>query len=415
MSSITSQVMKNSNPRVSVVIPAYNQAEYLGDAIQSVLSQTYQDFEIIVIDDGSTDKTPLVANEFSENVCYIRQENKGLAGARNTGIQNAKGTYIALIDSDDIWLPIFLQKMMALVADVPDAIVYYCSARYIDAKGNELPQIVASKFVPDETMYETLVKANFIIPSTVVMLRSAVLAAGLFDDSFRACEDWDLWLRLAPTCHFTSIRDCLVNYRLHGSSLSADPSKMQQAVKAVIEKHFGPDDEDMGKWPNMKRMAYGGVYRYHAWTSVLKQKNWDDCAQYTKKALRVDPTISKDLGFFFDLAMGAQPLGHRGTSKLLDLQSNAIHLKQMLSEVFDKATPSAENRVKSDTYGTTYFGLGLVAYNTGQYSLCRNYLFRALRYRPDLWQDTRVLGNILKSFLGRPILGWLRKMHGKQL
>ena len=407
--------MKNITPRVSVVIPAYNQAEYLGDAIRSVLSQTYQDFEIIVVDDGSTDNTPLVANEFSDNIRYIRQENKGLAGARNTGIRNAKSTYIALIDSDDIWLPNFLQKMMDLVAEDPDAFVYYCSARYIDTKGNELPQIVDSKFVPDGTMYETLVKANFIIPSTVVMMRSAVLAAGLFDDSFRACEDWDLWLRLAPTCHFTSIRDCLVKYRLHGSSLSADPRKMQQAVKAVIEKHFGPDDEDMRNWSNVKRMAYGGVYRYHAWTSVLKQNNWDGCAQFTKKALRVDPTISRELNFFFDLAMGAQPLGYRGTSKLLDLQSNAFYVKQMLSEVFDKATPSAEKRVKSNSYGTAYFALGLVAYNTGQFSLCRNYLFRALRYRPDLWQDSRVLGNILKSFLGRTILGWRRKMHRKQL
>jgi len=262
-------------------------------------------------------------------------------------------------------------------------------------------------------MYETLVKANFIIPSTVVMLRSAVLAAGLFDDSFRACEDWDLWLRLAPTCHFTSIRECLVKYRLHGSSLSADPQKMQLAVKAVIEKHFGPDDEDMGNWPSVKRMAYGGVYRYHAWTSVLRQKNWDSCTQHVKKALQVDPTTSRDLDFFYDLAMGTQPLGYRGTPKLLDRQTNALHVDQMLSKVFDVATTSAEKRLQCETYGTAYFALGLVAYNTGQFSLCRNYLFKALRNRPDLWKDSRVPGNILKSFLGRTLLGWIRKMHGK--
>ena len=104
--------MENSTPRVSVVIPAYNQAKYLGDAIQSVLSQTYRDFEIIVVDDGSTDDTPLVVSQLGGNLHYIRQTNQGLAGARNTGIRNAKGSYIALLDSDDIWLPEFLQKIL---------------------------------------------------------------------------------------------------------------------------------------------------------------------------------------------------------------------------------------------------------------------------------------------------------------
>jgi glycosyltransferase involved in cell wall biosynthesis len=405
--------MENRAPTVSVIIPAYNQAKFLRDAIESVVCQTYQDYEIIVVDDGSTDDTALIVAQYAKRIHYIFQENRGLAGARNTGIRNAQGQYIALLDSDDMWMPDFLMKMMALVVKDPGAIVYYCSAQYCDAEGHELPQIIVCDQIPVETMYESLAVANFIIPSTVVMLKSAILDIGLFDPSFRACEDWDLWLRIAPIGHFSCIRDCLIKYRLHGSSLSADPGKMQKAVRAVIEKHFGTEDDESGNWPRLKRLAYGGVYRYHAWTSVLRQNNWDACAVFLGKALQANPVISTEINFFYDLAMGSQPLGFRGTPQNLDLKTNAILIEKMLSQVFTDSKCSNNRLLRVQTYGTAYFALGLVAYNTGNFSLCRHFLFSALRFRPDLIGDMRVSGNILKSFLGPKMLNWLRKIRGK--
>ena len=102
--------MVNRTTIVSVIIPAYNQARFLGEAIKSVLSQTYHNFEIIVVDDGSTDDTPLVASQFAGRINYFRQENQGLASSRNTGIRNSSGHFIALLDSDDQWLPNYLEK-----------------------------------------------------------------------------------------------------------------------------------------------------------------------------------------------------------------------------------------------------------------------------------------------------------------
>ena len=135
-------------PRVSVVIPAFNQARFLPAAIDSALAQTYRDREIIVVDDGSTDETPDVARRYGDALRYVRQANKGLAGARNTGIERARGEFVALLDSDDVWLPGFLEHMMAVAEAQPRAAVYFGAWRYIDASGNPLPEPPHAHVVP---------------------------------------------------------------------------------------------------------------------------------------------------------------------------------------------------------------------------------------------------------------------------
>ena len=128
--------------RISVIIPVYNQARYLENAIKSVLIQVFTDYELIVVDDGSTDNCREVVAQFGNRVGYIWQENQGLAAARNTGIEAACGDMIALLDSDDLWLPGFLEKMMQTVSLQPEAVVYCCRARCIDSDGRELPQLL---------------------------------------------------------------------------------------------------------------------------------------------------------------------------------------------------------------------------------------------------------------------------------
>ena len=402
--------MVEQNPRISIIIPAYNQARFLNDSVNSALSQNYRNYEIIVVDDGSTDETAAVAAEYGDRIHYVYQENRGLAGARNTGIRHARGEYIALLDSDDIWQPDFLAKMMGLVAEVPDAVVFYCSARCCDVDGHELPQIIECQPVPRDQFYEKLATANFIIPSTVVMLHSAIMSIGLFDQAFRACEDWDLWLRLAPTSHFACLEECLIKYRLHGSSLSADPKKMQQAVRATIEKNFGPEGDDKDNWSRLKKIAYSGVYRYHAWTSVLRQNDWDACAEYVRKAIQTNTNTCDELDFFYDLGLGSQPLGYRGTPSHLDLEYNGEKIKQLLIKVFDGMSPD-KKVLRTRTSGTAYFALGIIAYNTGQLALCRSYTLNAIRCRPELWKDPRIRSNFIKSLLGNSILNWIRKIR----
>src|SRR5690606_3248420 len=115
--------------------------------------------------------------------------------------------------------------------------------RYMDAKGQNLLQAPSSHVVSPETMYRTLLKANFLIPSTIIMRRLVVLAAGLFDPDFRRLQDWELWVRLLRQGYrFIGTSACLVRYRIHDSSLSTDPAGGQRAALALVEKHFGPDD-----------------------------------------------------------------------------------------------------------------------------------------------------------------------------
>jgi glycosyltransferase involved in cell wall biosynthesis len=396
-------------PTVSVIIPAFNQARYLAGALQSVLDQSYRDLEIIVIDDGSTDETWSMAQRFGDAIHYIRQNNQGLPSARNRGIRQAQGKYIALLDSDDEWLPQFLESMLSLAARQPEADVYYCNARCVDEQGQELPQLAGGYLMQPQAMYAALLRANFLIPSAVLLRRDAIVEAGLFDQAMiNGCEDWDLWLRLLPTHMFVGTMACLVRYRLHGDNFSNDLIKMQQAMLAVTEKHFGSDDGQWRIWTAEKRRAYGGAYRYCALTSLLRQHDWQACAQHLRRALQIDRTLTTDLDLFYELALGTQPLGYRGSTNRLDLTDSAKHIEDLLSAILaDPALIEMHRQIR----GTAYYGLGLVAYNTHHLGLSRHFFFQALRLCPDLWSNTQIIGDITKSVVGQRGLGWLRRLR----
>jgi tetratricopeptide (TPR) repeat protein len=299
--------------------------------------------------------------------------------------------------------------MVSLATQHPEAAVYYCSAQGMDVEGRDLPQVFGGPVRPPDAMYGILLRANFLVPSTIVMRHSVIVAAGLFDQELRSCEDWDLWLRILPKHTFVGTSACLVRYRLHGGSLSTNPAGMQQATRAVIEKHFGPDDGQWQTWSEQKQRAYGGVYRYHVLTSVQRQGDWQAATQYLRQALQADPTLATDLDFFYDLALGSQSSGYRGTSYELSLEDNASHISQILANVFVSSTRSDLEPLRRQTYGTAFFALGLVAYNTRQLPLSRRFLLQALRFRPEGWRDRRVIGNLMKSLFGRSVLAKLRR------
>ncbi len=391
-------------PKVSVVIPACNQARYLAESIQSVLAQTYDDYEIIVVDDGSTDGTRAVVESLGSGIRYVWQENQGLAGARNTGIREAHGKYVALLDSDDAWLPSFLASMMSLVTTNPEASVFYCGVIYIDEWGCYLPQSGRTRVLPTGQLYETLLRYNFLIPSTIVINRDLVIAAGSFDVGFRRLQDWELWIRLLRQQHvFAGLDECLVRYRIHAQSLSTDPSGGQQAAKALVQKHFGPDDRDLEKWPADKRRAYGGLYRYYALTtSLMRESDWGGCARFLRLALEADPSLAFDLDLFYELALGSRPAGFRNASSGTEVGENAAQMVTLLKSVFERPAPLQLTSLRRPAHGTAYYALGLVAYSS-QLSpgRCRHFVRKAFAYRPDLLSDGQALGLLLKSVPGR--------------
>ena len=399
---------------ISVIIPNYNNAHFLGDAIQSVLNQTYQNFEIILVDDGSNDDSQQVVSSFGDRVRYIWQENKGLGGARNTGISAANGEFIGFLDADDQWLPDFLDTMVLLTKENPDAAVFFSNARYMDDHGRDLPQSVGVPSIPPEKIYHALLRANFIIPSTILAKRSVIVEEGLFDQTLKAlhgCEDWDLWLRIAPRYKFIGTPACLVRYRLHGNTFSANPSRMQTAVRTVIEKKFGPDDGQIQKWTPDKRRAFGGVYRYYGLTTILRQDDWQTGADYLRHAIEIDPTLAQDLDLFYDLALGSQPLGHRGTSDHIDLGKNGANLYGLLNSIFSQSHSVELKSKRRLAFGTANMALGIIAYNTGQKSSCQRFLLQALYFRPELIRDNRVTGNLIKTLIAPRIIEKLKQIR----
>jgi len=394
--------------KVSVIIPNYNNAHYLGIAIQSVLRQTYTDYEIIVVDDGSKDASRELVAKFGESVIYVYQENQGLAGARNTGIQMAKGELICLLDADDEWHPEYLQQMIALSNKNPDALVFYCMAQCMDADGHDLPQFVGGPPVDSKILYQALLRANFIIPSTVMFRRKPIIEAGCFDADLRSCEDWDLWLRILPTGKIVGAFDRLVRYRVHGGSLSTNIEGMHNAAKKVIEKHFGTDEGDPVFWEYEKRRAYGGLYRYQVITFVQRQNNWAAAASSLQKSLLIDPTLSFDLDLFYELGLGSQQVGHRGVSDVQNQELNALYLEKCVFGL-----PKVMGLLRHKTIGTAEYALGLIAYGFGQRSISRRFFAKAIFHRPELLLDTRLLGNHFKSYINRDAVNGLKKMLGR--
>lgn len=402
----------SSAPRVSVVVPAYNQADYLAIALNSILDQSYPDYEILVVDDGSTDETATVARSFSDSIRYIWQENQGLAGARNTGIRQAQGEFVALLDSDDCWHPEFLETMMALSAAQPDGSVYYAGWRYMDTQGRELPQAPGQKVIPPAQMYSALLKSNFINCCTVVMRRAAVMTSGLFDPAFRRLQDRELWVRMLRQGHtFIGTAACLVRYRIHDSSLSTDPTGGIRAVLALAAKHFGPDEGHPADWSTEKRQAYSGAYRSCAITALVRQHNWQSCAHYVRLALQIDPTLAVDLAFFYELALGAQPLGYRGTPYKTELTADCEQIEHFLHQLLQPGTAQVLPLLYHQCRGTAFYALGLSAAHRGDFALSRVALGKALFSRPELGRAFSFWRTWSKVWLGYPGYQRLRALR----
>ena len=374
----------------SVVIPVFNQKEYIRVAIESALGQSFRDHEIIVVDDGSTDGSKAIIDEFGSRARYIWQENQGLAGARNTGIRAAEGEFVALLDADDQWCPTYLEEMMSLASENPDAVAFYCMAQCMDADGHDLPQFVGGPPVEPAALYWKLLRADFLIPSTVTFRKMLVVEAGCFDASLRSCEDWDLWLRLLPTQKIVGSSRCLVRYRVHGSSLSTNVERMHDVTRKVIEKNFGPDDGKPSGWSPEKRRAYGGVYRYQVITLVQRQNNWNGCVLSLCKALEMDPSLAIDLDLFYELALGTQPFGYRGVSEFRGAEKNAVQLEKLIIDALDSPELAS---IRKQVFGTAFYALGLVSYSFGKRALSRSYFAKALHNRPELIFDARLTGD----------------------
>jgi glycosyltransferase involved in cell wall biosynthesis len=222
-------------PAVSVVVPAYNVAAYIAEALESVFAQTFTDYEVIVVNDGSPDTEELerALVPYRARLVYLKQENAGPSAARNAGIRRARGSYVALLDGDDEWLPAYLAEQSAALAEGLDLV-------YTDALLFGEGELVGRTFMetcPSRgpvTVESLLAQRCAIITSCVVARREALVAAGLFNEDYRRSEDFDLWVRMAHAgARLGYRRKVLARHRMRGDSLAADATRMHEAAIVV--------------------------------------------------------------------------------------------------------------------------------------------------------------------------------------
>ena len=240
-----------NGPLVSVVIPTYNQAALLVEAVESALAQTYPNREVIVVDDGSTDDTAARMAPYAEGgrVRYLVQKNRRQAAARNADIRAAQGELIAFLDHDDLWAPDKLVRQVPLF-ERPEVGLVYSGAVEIDPDGNVLWEKGSEKFCRGR-IFDRLLFDHFITNSTVVVRRACLDRSGLLDDALFAVADIHLWLRICHDYEADFVPDALVSCRRHGANMKDDPRLIpEQRYLALIDifRRFGLDSSFPARW-----------------------------------------------------------------------------------------------------------------------------------------------------------------------
>ena len=280
-------------PTVSVIIPAFNQAHYLGRAIHSVLEQTHRALEVIVVDDGSTDATAVVAQGFTDRrVRYVHQANRGLSAARNTGLRHAGGDFVSFLDSDDQFLPCKLELLLAELANHPEAGLAAGQAIPVDQEGQPIGQVF-DKGLPAESAQWLL--GNPLHVGSVLLRRAWQEQVGYFDESLRSYEDWDMWLRLARAgCPMRSVAQPVSLYRFHPAQMTRDGRQMTTATFAVLDKVFA-DPALPDSWQRLRDRAYSNAH-LRAAAQGYQVGDIERAKASLTEAVQLNPALAADDG-----------------------------------------------------------------------------------------------------------------------
>jgi glycosyltransferase involved in cell wall biosynthesis len=278
-------------PKVSVVIPAYNAMRYLPETLESVLQQSFTDFEVLIVDDGSTDQIQRWVAQLSDGrVRLIAQENQGVAVARNTGIVQAQGEYIAFVDADDLWEPTKLEKQVQYLEAEPALGLVHTWMAVIDEQGQPTGRVMTSKATGN--VWTHLVERNTVACASVMVRRTCFDQVGLFSPR-DVCpvdvEDWEMWIRIAACYPFAVIPEPLLQYRQHPHNTSKDWRSIEQAYQIVIEKAFQSAPPEL---LHLKKRSYGHANLRLAWKALQSSdRNYQQASQFRQQALAYYPRL----------------------------------------------------------------------------------------------------------------------------
>jgi glycosyltransferase involved in cell wall biosynthesis len=274
-------------PKVSVIIPAYNAMTYLPESVESVLNQTFTGFEVLIINDGSSDGIVEWAKRITDSrIRLISQENQGLAGARNTGIAHAQGEYLAFLDADDLWEATKLEKQVRCLEENLEVGLVDAWVVLADEHGKSIGRVIKSQ--PEGDVWKRIIECPTVVCGSSPMVRRCCFEnLGVFARDLSGSADWDMWIRVASRYSFAVVKEPLVYYRQHPSSMSKNCQEMLRDNSTVIEKTFNSAPTEL---LYLKNRSYGHVNLYLSWRS-LDNKNYQEAIYFRQQALTYYPQL----------------------------------------------------------------------------------------------------------------------------
>lgn len=389
-------------PRVSVIIPTYNRRKYVQEAIDSVLAQTFTDYEIIVIDDGSTDGTDEALQvRYGDRIHYEWQENQGESVARNRGIELARGEYIAFLDSDDLWLPEKLEKQITLLSSDSELGAVFCQALAIDREGTPLSlPFLGDALTPTDLAVEGLLFRNTVIgPSTLVVAKLVLEQVGGFDSDIRYAEDWDLCLRIRLYRTIDYVKKPLACIRQHTTNQGRLPKR--EVVGLVLQDHlkllqraFDQYEGDAVAIAALRARAFARQYAEAAFNGYARGL-YREAQAWLTQAVSLDPEGHDEESLWKHLlGRGCALIELESGLSKTDIDAYISHAQAYWPETLDFS-----NRQARQLRAALYAEKGYRHYLAQEYAMAARFIRYALQTHPGFFSDVGLLKRFVVAML----------------
>lgn len=375
-------LVSHRQPGVTVVIPVYNRLGYLAATLDSVLAQTWQDWELIVVDDGSQeDVAGFMVSYTDARVRFMRQANQGNAAARNAGIAQGSGEFVICLDSDDVWHPAMLETCVAFLTAHPNVDVAYAQVQAIASDGAALPRPVGPP-PRNGDLLEPLLLGHPILPSSALVRRLCFERWGSYSPGL---DDWELWLRWASRgCRFACIEQPLLQYRIHGQNFNLDYDR-RRAVHFPMLDRFYSQERLPERALQLRQRSYANQHFNFAVLAWSLDRPADGVAEFGAAVLK-HPAYLADIDFCTRIACAHQGRIDAGTQRGLRLEIAESTLVQCLDALYNRSDLPPEVTIRrNEAYGWAYLALARLAYGpANDLSHARQWLGRSLRLWPAI-------------------------------
>ena len=360
---------------ISIVIPAYNHARFISQAIECALAQTYPEVEIVVVDDGSTDATGSVLAAYQGRITSVRQDNQGPSAARNTGLRTTHGEYVLFLDADDLIPPHKLKRQSLPFQQRADLGVVYSSWQFVDETGTRC--LAQTQPHPSSDVLKALLLRELFLPTGAALVRRACFErVGAFDEDLRAAEDTDLWVRIAAGGYsFLALDDCLFSYRVLDGSVSHNLTHQVQNELARLDKWFARTDL-LAETQALRPEAYAAIY-FEFGAKHYRSGQVSQAQGFVRQALASSPKLANDREWQLNWLAG------------YILDAGIEQPESLLDYIFDHLPPEATTLqgLRRRAHGRYHAALVFAAHRNRQLSSARPHVLPAITYDPVILRN----------------------------